>query len=152
MTRRRRSPDRGQQGFTLPEVMIAAILAVIGLAGVLSMQIAAARGNQGASQFTDGTVFAKEALEAFRGMTIAEMETRFGPLPIVDFQLTDVTGRANVPYERWFNATPLAASPELIHLRIEVRWTEGGAVMGSDGGKWDRKTSLELVRTRKEAL
>jgi hypothetical protein len=45
-----------------------------------------------------------------------------------------------------------ATSANLVKIRIEVAWTDAHASAGAEGGVYDHRVSLELIRTASEAL
>ncbi len=144
--------QEGQRGFTLIELLVAMTVTMIGLTGLLSLQVTTMQGSQAASQFGDANVFARAAMEDLRSMSVDELQTRFGTLPINGLILDTVNGRAGQSYTRSISIEASPASPDLVIMRVEVTWTEQGAVPGSGGGRYDHAVSLELVRTGKEAL
>ena len=135
------------------ELLITLTITVVGMAGLLSLHFATLKGNQGASRFNEATVAAKESIERLRQMTIDDIETDFGVLPITDAVLDTIAGRAGMTYSVFLSAEELTvASPDLIRLRVDVDWTDDGAIPGSLNGIYDHTISLEVVITRQEAL
>lgn len=122
------------------------------MAGLLSLHFATLKGNQGASRFGEATSIAQESIERLRQTTIAQMELDHGAMPITDAVLDTVAGRAGMTYSVFMSAEQLAASANLVRLRVDVDWTDDGALPGSDNGIYDHTISLEVVITRQEAL
>ena len=135
------------------ELLITLTITVIGMAGLLSLHFATLKGNQGASRFGEATAIAQESIEELRQMSIPQIETAFGVLPITNAVMDTVAGRAGMTYSVFMSAVELTvASPDLVRLRIDVSWTDDGAVPGADNGIYDHTISLEVVITRQDAL
>jgi prepilin-type N-terminal cleavage/methylation domain-containing protein len=142
-----------EQGFTLIELLIAMSVTVIGLMGLLSVQLTSVRGNQVAGYLDEATVIGQRTIEELRSTPLDQLEATFGPLPIDHAVLDTADGRTGITYNRSLSVDELtAASPDLVRIRIEITFTEAGAVPGSEGGRFDHQLVFELVRTRQEAL
>lgn len=151
-TGRRTGRRHSEGGFTLIELLVAMVVTMIGLAGLLSLHTSAMQGSQAASQFGEANTLARAAMEELRSMSVSELETRYGTLPVRGLVLDTVSGRAGQSYTRTIDIEETAASSELVRMTVIVSWTEQGAIPGSDGGRYDHSVRIELVRTRKEAL
>jgi prepilin-type N-terminal cleavage/methylation domain-containing protein len=139
-------------GFTLIELLVAMMVTMIGLTGLLSLQTSVMQGSQAASQFGEANGFARAAMEELRSMSVSELETRYGTLPVNGLVLDTVSGRAGQSYTRTIGIEESTPSSDLVRMTVIVSWTEEGAIPGSDGGRYDHSVRLELLRTRKEAL
>jgi prepilin-type N-terminal cleavage/methylation domain-containing protein len=143
---------RSQRGFTLLELLITTAITVIGLTGLMSLYVVTAKGNATTSRSGEGVAVAEATLEEIRGMTIAELETAYGTMPI-DVNLNTVAGRAGATFNRRVQVQELTTvSSNLIKIRVEVTWTDAGAAAGANGGIHDRRVSFELIRTASEQL
>ncbi len=148
----RRRPG-GEAGFSLIELLVAMTVTVIGLAGLLAVQVATVKGNLGGANLAEANVMCQQSIEQLRSMSMTEMQAKYGMLPIAGVDLGTMTGRAGQTYKRSLSAVELtAASADLVRLRVDVTWTEGGAAVGAEGGRYDHRLSLEFIRTRQEAL
>jgi prepilin-type N-terminal cleavage/methylation domain-containing protein len=58
---------RGQDGFTLIEILIGLILLSVGILAIAGMQVTAMRGNFSSSNLTQASILAQDQLEALRG-------------------------------------------------------------------------------------
>ena len=149
---RRRRPN-GESGFSMLEILAALTITVIGLMGLMAVQVSAVRGNQAASRLNEATAIGQRTLEDLRSQTMDAIVADFGTMPIADAVMDTANGRANATYNRTLFVTELTAiSADLVHIRVEVDWTEQGAVPGSEGGRFDHMLAFEVIRTRQEAL
>jgi hypothetical protein len=71
----------------------------------------------------------------------------------VDVTMNTTAGRRGMTYRRRALVVGLdAASTGLVRVRVEIGWTDDGAVVGSDNGVHDHMVALEIIRTRQESL
>jgi prepilin-type N-terminal cleavage/methylation domain-containing protein len=151
------SARRGQGGFTLLELLITMAVTVIGLMGLMSLHLTTTRGNDIASRSGEGVTIAQQTLEdlrarAFKDMVEALTGNRNTALPI-DVVLNVVQGRNGMSYRRRAIVQEMTtASTGLVRVRLEVSWTDDGAIQGSDNGVHDHVLVLEVLRTRVEAM
>ena len=153
--RRRRRGDRrrGQGGFTLLELLVTMAVTVIGLLGLMAMYVATAKGNEATARSSAAVSIAQETLEELRSTELTALVTRFGQTDVgFTASLNTVAGRDGTTYSRTIEVTELAASRDLIKLRVEVKWTDDNAAANSDNGAHDHKVGLEIVRTATEGL
>lgn len=146
-----------QRGFTLLELLLTLGVTTIGLVGLLSLHLSVARGNDGASRFSEGTQIANTTIESLRAQRIADMLTTLTGSalsnPPIDVTLTTVAGRAGMTYSRRVVVTALnGASTSLWRIRVEVSWAEEGAAIGSAGDPLTHVVAAEVIRTVEEAL
>ena len=87
--RPRRRQNR-QEGFTLIEVMIAMLLLLVGVAGVLSLQMISVRATSFSRHATEATIVAEDKMEDL--MTLSTTS----PLFVTGTDLVDGQGVANV--------------------------------------------------------
>ena len=151
--RRARPRGRGEAGFTLLELLITLAVMVIGMTGILGLQLATTRANQGASQTAEGVTIAQRTLEEARSKTLAQLLADHdddGALPIDhDFDAQTVTGRTTT-YLRRITVEATEASDDLLRVRVEVTWADDGAAIGDPDHT--HVVSVELLRTRQEAF
>ncbi len=149
----RRTRDRAQAGFTMLELLVTLAIMVIGLTGMLGLQLASTRANQGASQTAEAVTVAQRTLEEARSKTLAQLLADYdddGVLPIEhDFDAQTVVGRTTT-YLRQITVEETAASPDLLRVRVEVTWADDGAVVGDPDHT--HTVAAELLRTRQEAF
>ncbi|MCA9679301.1 MAG: prepilin-type N-terminal cleavage/methylation domain-containing protein [Kofleriaceae bacterium] len=150
--RRRRRAGRGQDGFTLFELLVTLAVSVIGMTGVVALQLATTRTNAMAAQTSDAVTIAKRTLEEARGKTLAQMYVDYedvdAALPIdYDFGSQTVAGRT-ATYLRRIIVESTAASVDLLRIRVEVVWADEGADVNDLMHR--HEISVELLRTRQE--
>jgi hypothetical protein len=146
------------------ELLITLAIATVGMVGVMSLHLSVGRGNEGAARSNEALSVASETVEWLRSMTFPEVVTELGAQPVFGAPLTvalpAVIGRAAMTFRRRTIATVLsgnqAAQNRLTRFRVEVSWTEDGAVRTAadnfSGGRFDHSVSFEFVRTEKENL
>ena len=148
----RRAPR--QRGFTLLEMLVTLAITVIGLTGLLSLQLATSKGNEQSGRSGEAVAIAQRTLEAYRSRGVVALASEFSVanLPI-DATLDTVAGRAGTTFRRRLIVEELTAvSNSLLKLRVEVSWTDDGAAPGAQGGVLDHRVAVELIRTAEEAL
>lgn len=145
-----------QRGFTLMELLITLSVTTIGLIGLLSLHLSIARGNDGASRSAEAQQIGATELEALRALSSSALMVALGAsatsVPPVTAPVKTVTGRGNMTYRIDRSVTAVAGSTSLWRIRVETRWTDDGAVAGTNGGQLDHMLPLEIVRTLEEAL
>ncbi|HUQ02360.1 MAG TPA: prepilin-type N-terminal cleavage/methylation domain-containing protein [Kofleriaceae bacterium] len=146
--------NRKQRGFTLVELLVTLGVTVIGLMGLLSLYVVTARGNALGAHSGEAVAVAEATVEEVRNTSIDDLLTTHGAATLpLDINLNTVAGRAGTTFNRRMLVTELTAtSPNLVKIRIEVVWTDGHASAGAQGGLYDHRVSLELIRTASEAL
>jgi prepilin-type N-terminal cleavage/methylation domain-containing protein len=143
---------RGEQGFSMIELLVAATITLIGLTGLLGLHTATVQGTRASSQFSEASAFGVAAMEDLRSLSIPQLEARYGAMPVNDSILDTVAGRAGQTYTRTISLNPTPVSADLIQMRVVVSWTELGAVPGADNGQYDHRVLVELLRSRQEVL
>ena len=151
MKRSRRAQHRG---FTLLELLLTLGVTTIALVGLMSLHLSIARGNDGASRFSEATQIANTTVESLRAQRIADMLVTLAAVaPPIDFTMPTVTGRAGMTYSRRVIVTALTgATTNLWRIRVEVGWAEEGAAIGSAGDPLTHFVASEVIRTVEEAL
>ena len=157
---------RGEGGFTLLELLMTLGVTTIGLIGLLSLHLSLVRGNDGASRAAEATQIGHTVLESLRAArTTGDMVkmitgSELSPLPI-DAQwcrrnnnVTEATavGRNELTYRCRVVIVQLPASPSLWRIRVEIGWTDDGAVQGTQGGVLDHLIAVEVIRTVEERI
>lgn len=143
---------RGQQGFTLIEILITLAVTLIGLGGLMTLHHVITEGTATAGRMAEASSIAEAALEEVRRAPFATLEAQLGAPPI-DVELEQASGRGERVYGRRLTVEALdAVSEDLFRVRIEVTWSDDGAVAGAEGGIHDHTFVLETFRTRQEAL
>lgn len=141
-----------QRGFTLLELMITLTVAMIGMAGLLSMHGTMSRANKVTARQLEATGIAELVLESFRGETADSLIADYGAIPL-DEDLGEVEGRNGQIFRRRLIVEQVAAAPTaLIRLRVEIGWTDDGAEPGSEGGLYDHVVALEVIRPEQGSL
>lgn len=119
MKRRRDRKRRGQQGgFTVVEVMIALLVLLIGMAGMLSLQLTAMKATGFSRHATEATVLAEDRLEWLRTAPVASL---------VDGS-DQVNAAGDVVSTGLFTRTwTITPGTELTTITVSVTWLEQGA-------------------------
>ena len=142
-----RPRGNSQAGFTMVELMVTMAVSVIGVAGVLALQLATIKTNAGAAQSAEAVGIAGRTIEEARGLSLAALLAELdddGALPIDhDFDGATVIGRTTT-YRRRIVVEALDDRANLLRVRVEVTWTDDRAA--------PHLAALELLRTRQEAL
>ena len=119
MTRRGDRKRRGQQGgFTVVEVLIALLVLLIGMAGMLSLQLTALKATGFSRHATEATVLAEDRLEYLRTAPVASLTSGSDQVDAAGV-LVD-TGL----YTRTWTVTP---GTDTTTVTVEVAWQEQGA-------------------------
>ncbi len=158
---------RHERGFTLLELLMTLGVTTIGLVGLLSLHLSLVRGNAGASRAAEATQIGHAALESLRAARgaggLAELLTgNSGDTPPFDVPWCGRTGnvveptaigRGGMTYRCRVVVVPLpAASASLWRLRVEVGWTDDGAVQDAQDGLLDHLIAVEVIRSTEENL
>jgi prepilin-type N-terminal cleavage/methylation domain-containing protein len=149
---RRARRARAAAGFTLIEVLVGMTITLIGLAGALSLHTTMANGNATAARTSRATAIAEQTLEDLRGSTIEQLIADYGDTPTLPIDGAEVgeVEEAGVVFARFLDVTETPNDPDLVRVRVEVRWLDTGGV--SSDGQYDHTISFELIRTKTEAL
>jgi type IV pilus assembly protein PilV len=116
------SRQRGEAGFTLVEILVALIVLIIGVAGVLTMQMSALRGTTYSRHATEAIILGEDKMEEL--MAIAPTSPGFlggGPETINSLGQPPAVG--DFEFERdWV----IAGVNPLVTITVTVRWVERG--------------------------
>ncbi|HUH03756.1 MAG TPA: prepilin-type N-terminal cleavage/methylation domain-containing protein [Kofleriaceae bacterium] len=116
-TRRRR--DRGEQGgFTLIELMIALTVMLIGVSGILSIQLVSARASSYSRHATEAAILAEDGMELLRTVPVETLVS--GSQTVNASGAVDATGM----YTRSWTISWIDNIGTLI---VTVSWLEQGA-------------------------
>lgn len=115
-----RDDRKGEQGFTLIEVLIALLLLLIGVAGVLSLQMVSMRATSYSRHATEATIVAEDKMEEL--MLVEAADIIHGDSDIVDSQGVDA---ADGDYNRSWTAV-VPETPGTIAIEVTVQWFEKG--------------------------
>ncbi len=81
LQKRHSLPQSGQSGFTMVEVLVAAVVLTVGLLAAASMQAKSMSANRDSSLTSKGVVYAKEMAEIMRGNKEVAIKTSSGDNP-----------------------------------------------------------------------
>ena len=113
--------DRGEQGFTVIEVLIALLVLLIGMAGILSMQLTSVQATGFSRHATEATMLAEDKME--------ELRTMSGPTLVGDTDTVNARGEPDTgPFTRVWTITP---GPP-IAIEVNVTWVEQGQSVARD--------------------
>jgi hypothetical protein len=155
-------------GFTLLELLMTLGVTTIGLIGLLSLHLSIVRGNDGASRAAEATQLGHATLESLRAArSVRDMMQLLtgdaGGKPPVDvpwcrrdandrIEATAI-GRNGMTYRCRVVVVELTpASASLWRIRVEIGWTDDGAVQGAQGGILDHLIAVEVIRTVEESM
>lgn len=164
--RRRRRRRRREGGFTLLELLMTLGVTTIGLIGLLSLHLSIARSNDAASRVAEAAQIGQATLESLRAARVPAMvELLTGdasdspPIDVAwcrrDHGVVEATavGRNGLTYRcRVVVVALTGASANLWRVRVEVGWTDDGAIQGAQDGIFDHLIAVEVIRTHEEAL
>jgi prepilin-type N-terminal cleavage/methylation domain-containing protein len=153
----KRHGQRSERGFTLMELLVTLSVTTIGLIGLMGLHLSIARSNDDAARSAEAQAIATQELESLRAQLIPDMMTTLAGTatalpPVTNTTLGTVTGRSGMTYRRVVKVTAPSTSSNLWLVRVEVSWTEDGAVAGANGGQLDHTLAVEVLRTVQEAL
>lgn len=159
---RRRHRRQAQSGFSLFELLVAMAVTVIGLLGLMSLHKTSIQGNQASARLIEATAVAQQTMEEIRALPIQSSDpaertllTLFvvPDLPILNGTLPPITGRDQTQYRRTVKAIELTGmSPDLVHIRIEIDWTDNGASPTDPDPRLHHSLVLEAIRTRQDPV
>jgi prepilin-type N-terminal cleavage/methylation domain-containing protein len=105
-----------ERGFTLVELLIALALSMIGLLGLMALQISAIKGNASSRNFAEATALAQEKLEKLQVVPYANVaastETALGANP----------ASTQTPYTR--TVTIISDNGTTKVIEVEVSWPD----------------------------
>ena len=115
-----RGGRRQEGGFTLIEVMIAMLLLLVGVAGVLSLQMVSVRATSFSRHATEATIVAEDKMEEL--MNIAGSALLPGTDTVNEQAVDDATGE----YTRTWTVANGALDPTVLSVTVVVAWLERG--------------------------
>ncbi|HUS64955.1 MAG TPA: prepilin-type N-terminal cleavage/methylation domain-containing protein [Kofleriaceae bacterium] len=118
MKRRLDRRQRQQGGFTVVEVLIALLVLLIGMAGMLSLQLTAMKATGFSRHATEATVLTEDRLESLRTAPVASLTDGSDQV--------DAAGNADATglFTRTWTITP---GTETTTVTVSVAWQELGA-------------------------
>lgn len=111
----RAAPDRGQHGFTIVEVLIALVVLLIGMAGILMLQLTSSEASSFSRHATEASVLAEDKMEVLRTTPV--------------FQLVDGDDRVDAlgvpdPVDGFYARQWTVVPGDPTTIRVEVQWRE----------------------------
>jgi prepilin-type N-terminal cleavage/methylation domain-containing protein len=104
-----------QKGFTLVEILIALALSLVGLMGLMALQLLAVRSNANSRNFAEATALAQEKIESLQSTSYvsiaAATESNLGATP----------GATLTPYTR---ITTVADNGSYKTISVAVSWSD----------------------------
>jgi type IV pilus assembly protein PilV len=117
MKRPARQPRRGQGGFTIIELMIALTILLIGITGILSMQLTALKATSYSRHATEASVLAEDLMEELRTLPLASVVDGNEP----------VDAQGNYDADGVFTrAWTVVWNGDLATITVTVSWNEHG--------------------------
>lgn len=130
--------EKGEGGFTLIEIMVSMVILVIGLLGILALQMTTVKGNRMSRNLERGKVFATAMMEDLRSRPL---DGTFAAIPF-----PTVTTADGVTYTRSFTATAVAGSTTMMLVTTTVTFAE------NDDPSDTHTATLQMLRTVPESL
>jgi len=110
----------GERGFTLIEVLIALLVLMIGMAGILSLQLTSMKATAFSRHATEASSLAEDKVEDLRTVPLNSARFANGTDTVDSRGVADANGL----YTRTWTITPGA---ETTIVTVSVAWTERGA-------------------------
>lgn len=111
---------RGQEGFTLIEILIALLILITGIAGVLTLQMVSVRATNFSRHATEAAVLGEEKLEELRVVPVASITN--GTETVDEQGVVDASGDGF--YTRTWTITDNGDSIDIVMV---VSWLERGS-------------------------
>lgn len=113
------SARRGERGFTVIEVLIALLILLVGMAGILSLQMTSVQATAFSRHATEASVLAEDKMEWLRTQPLTTLATGAEPDPVDSRGVPD----PNALYQRSWVVTPAATG---VNIQVTVTWLEAG--------------------------
>jgi type IV pilus assembly protein PilV len=113
-----------QKGFTLIEVMMALLLLLVGVAGVLSIQIVSLRATSFSRHATEATMVAEDKMEELMTRSGSELLALNGFVDVVNEMAVDTP--AVDEYTRTITVVDSPFIPGILDVEVKVDWFERG--------------------------
>ena len=113
------SARRGERGFTVIEVLIALLILLVGMAGILSLQMTSVQATAFSRHATEASVLAEDKMEWLRTQPFATLATGAEANPVDSLGVED----PNAFYQRSWVVTPAATG---VNIAVIVQWVEAG--------------------------
>jgi Tfp pilus assembly protein PilV len=113
------SPRRREGGFTVIEILIAVAVMMIGLAGIMVIQSAVARGNRDSRRLDRAKMIAQQDMEWTRGLTVTQIQGK-------PANLGDQTTSDGVTFHRTLQIAQVPGQTNLWLVTVQVTYAEDG--------------------------
>jgi prepilin-type N-terminal cleavage/methylation domain-containing protein len=111
--------DKSQQGFTMIEVLIALLVLMVGMAGILSLQLTAMKATGFSRHATEASSLAEDKVEDLRTVPLTSARFVSGTDQVDARGVADATGL----YTRTWTITP---QTDTTIVTVSVAWDERG--------------------------
>ena len=115
--KRRRLWSHSQRGFTMLELLIALTVLLVGLTGIIGMQVSSMRATGYSRHATEASVLCEDKLEALRTVPVATI--------FPDSEQIDAQGIPD-PNGLFARAWTIATVADLSTITVSVTWNERG--------------------------
>jgi type IV pilus assembly protein PilV len=112
---------RKESGFTMVELLMAMGLSIVGLLGLVSLQMMAIKGNSRARNLSEATALAQERIEMLQMTPYSTLSTKAG----TETNLSPSPG--NTTQNLYTRTTTIAVGASSTTMTVNVSWTDEGA-------------------------
>jgi len=119
-----RKERNSERGFSLLELLIALTVLLIGITGILTMQVIAMRATSYSRHATEAAVLAEDKLEQMRTIVITAPSLQVGNEQVNSRGITTGDNTQDIFFRDW--AIDWVTTPGVGEVRVTVRWNERG--------------------------
>lgn len=120
--------DRSERGFTVIEVMIALLVLLLGMAGILTLQLTSVEATSFSRHATEATVLAEDKMEELRTVPLSALVPGSDPEPV---DSRGFSGVSQAIYTRSWSVRP----GPVTEIAVTVAWMEKGEKKSEDASE-----------------
>ncbi len=139
-------------GFTLLEIMVSLVVLVLGLLGVMALQMTTVKGNRQSRELDRAVDLVAQVMEDLRGIktcklvvtcgTTCDPPTAGNSCPVYP----DITTSDGVTYQRSYSAVPIAGQATLVLVTATVTYAD------DQDNTITHTQAMQMIRTTVESL